>query len=143
MAILKTGLIGAGVFGGYHAGKIAASDRTKFVGLFDPDAARCADLAAKQGVEAFASQADLFAAADAVIVACPATYHEAVVRSALEAGCQTPVGVHSQLLDGGRMRLTAIVFQDDQPEPRTAEIEGEAANAEALAAALMAGLDSA
>ena len=91
MAILKTGLIGAGVFGGYHAGKIAASDRTEFVGLFDPDAARCADLAAKHGVEAFASQADLFAAADAVIVACPATYHEAVVRSALEAGCHVMV----------------------------------------------------
>ncbi|MCB4379575.1 Gfo/Idh/MocA family oxidoreductase [Synechococcus sp. MU1644] len=91
MAILKTGLIGAGVFGGYHAGKIAASERTEFVGLFDPDAARCADLAAKQGVEAFASQAKLFAAVDAVIVACPATYHEAVVRSALEAGCHVMV----------------------------------------------------
>lgn len=56
---------------------------------------------------------------------------------ALGAGCQTPVGVHSQLLDGGRMRMTAIVFQDDQPEPRLAEIEGEAADAAGLAAALM------
>ncbi len=91
MAILKTGLIGAGVFGGYHAGKIAVSERTEFVGLFDPDAVRCADLAAKHGVEAFASQADMFAAVDAVIVACPATYHEAVVRSALEAGCHVMV----------------------------------------------------
>lgn len=91
MAILKTGLIGAGVFGGYHAGKIAASERTEFVGLFDPDAARCADLAAKHGVEGFTSQADLFAAVDAVIVACPAIYHEAVVRSALEAGCHVMV----------------------------------------------------
>lgn len=91
MAIFKTGLIGAGVFGGYHAGKIAASERTEFVGLFDPDAARCADLAAKQGVEAFPSQAKLFAAVDAVIVACPATYHEGVVRSALESGCHVMV----------------------------------------------------
>lgn len=91
MAILKTGLIGAGVFGGYHAGKIAASERTEFVGLFDPDAARCADLAAKYSVVGFASQAELFAAVDAVIVACPATYHEAVVRSALEAGCHVMV----------------------------------------------------
>ena len=91
MANLKTGLIGAGVFGGYHAGKIAASDRTEFVGLFDPDQGRCVELADKHGVEAFSDQAALFAAVDAVIVACPATYHEAVVRSALHAGCHVMV----------------------------------------------------
>lgn len=91
MANLKTGLIGAGVFGGYHAGKIAASERTDFVGLFDPDQSRCADLASTHEVEAFASQDALFAAVDAVIVACPATYHEAVVRSALQAGCHVMV----------------------------------------------------
>ena len=39
MSKLKTGLIGAGVFGGYHAGKIAPSDLTEFVGVFDPDLA--------------------------------------------------------------------------------------------------------
>jgi len=91
MANLQTGLIGAGVFGGYHAGKIAASERTDFVGLFDPDQSRCADLASTHEVEAFASQDALFAAVDAVIVACPATYHEAVVRSALQAGCHVMV----------------------------------------------------
>ena len=91
MANLKTGLIGAGVFGGYHAGKIAASDRTEFVGLFDPDQSRCAELAEKHGVEAYSDQEALFTAVDAVIVACPATYHEAVVRSALQAGCHVMV----------------------------------------------------
>ena len=91
MAILKAGLIGAGVFGGYHAGKIAGSDGTDFVGLFDPDQARCRDLASQHGVSAFTNQDDLFAAAEAVIVACPATYHETVVRSALEAGCHVMV----------------------------------------------------
>jgi predicted dehydrogenase len=91
MAKLKTGLVGAGVFGGYHAGKIAASDRTDFVGVFDPDSVRCAALAGKQGVPAFEDQDALFAASDAVIVACPATYHEAVVRSALDAGCHVMV----------------------------------------------------
>jgi len=91
MTQLKTGLIGAGVFGGYHAGKIAASDRTAFVGLFDPDQVRCDALARQHGVTAFTSQEALFDAVDAVIVACPATYHEAVVRSALEAGCHVMV----------------------------------------------------
>ena len=91
MAKLKTGLIGAGVFGGYHAGKIAGSDRTEFVGLFDPDQARCAALAEKHGVRAFMSQADLLAAIDAVIVACPAIYHEAAVDAALSAATHVMV----------------------------------------------------
>ena len=91
MAGLKTGLVGAGVFGGYHAGKIAGSDKTDFIGVFDPDAARCAVLAEKHGVTAFASQSEMLAACDAVLVACPATYHEAVVRAALEAGCHVMV----------------------------------------------------
>ncbi|MEM7460137.1 MAG: Gfo/Idh/MocA family oxidoreductase [Pseudomonadota bacterium] len=91
MAGLKTGLVGAGVFGGYHAGKIAGSEATEFIGVFDPDAARCAALAAKHDVQAFDVQGDLFAACDAILVACPATYHEAVVRAALEADCHVMV----------------------------------------------------
>ncbi|MFT5471413.1 MAG: hydroxymethylbilane synthase [Verrucomicrobiales bacterium] len=62
---------------------------------------------------------------------------------ALGAGCQTPVGVHTEFQDGNRLRMRAIVFQDDQPEPQTAEIEGDAADAEGLAASLMAELGSA
>ncbi|MEP1143916.1 MAG: Gfo/Idh/MocA family oxidoreductase [Henriciella sp.] len=91
MTGLKTGLIGAGVFGGYHAGKIAASDQTEFVGLFDPDQARASVLAEKLGVPAFPTQAALFDACDAIMVACPATYHEAVVKAALEADCHVMV----------------------------------------------------
>ena len=88
---LKTGLIGAGVFGGYHAGKIAEAQTTDFVGVFDPDAARAAELAEKHGVQAFASQAELFAAADAVLIACPAIYHAETVEAALAANCHVLV----------------------------------------------------
>lgn len=91
MAKLKTGLIGAGVFGGYHAGKIAGSDRTEFVGVFDPDSARCEALADKHAVKGFDSQPALLEACEAVLVACPAKYHEAVVRDALDAGCHVMV----------------------------------------------------
>ncbi|MEM9572035.1 MAG: Gfo/Idh/MocA family oxidoreductase [Pseudomonadota bacterium] len=91
MAGLKTGLVGAGVFGGYHAGKIAGSEMTEFVGIFDPDAARCAALADQHGVKAFVDQAALFAACDAILVACPAIYHEAVVKAALDADCHVMV----------------------------------------------------
>jgi len=108
MAILKTGLIGAGVFGGYHAGKIAGADATDFVGVFDPDAARCAELASKHGVTAFALQADLFAACDAVIVACPATYHAAVVEAALTAGVHVMVEKPLALTGSVADRLAAL-----------------------------------
>lgn len=91
MSALKTGLIGAGVFGGYHAGKIAISEQTIFVGVFDPDQDRSADLADTHSVQSFASQDALFEACDAVLVACPATYHEAVVRAALTANCHVMV----------------------------------------------------
>ena len=91
MSVLKTGLVGAGVFGGYHAGKIAASDQTDFIGVFDPDQARSVELAGKHGVQSFSSQDTLFEACDAVLVACPATYHEAVVRAALSTNCHVMV----------------------------------------------------
>lgn len=108
MASLKTGLVGAGVFGGYHAGKIAGSDKTEFLGVFDPDAARCAALAEKHGVTAFPSQADMLAACDAVLVACPATYHEAVVRAALEAGCHVMVEKPLALIGSAADRLADL-----------------------------------
>jgi len=91
MASLKTGLVGAGVFGGYHAGKISESKKTDFVGVFDPDQARCRSLADKHGVTAFDAQAELLSACDAVLVACPATYHEAVARAAIEDNCHVMV----------------------------------------------------
>lgn len=86
MGKLQTGLVGAGVFGGYHAGKIAGSPGTDFIGVFDPDTARCQALADKFQTHSFDTQEALFSACDAIVVACPATYHEAVVRAALEAG---------------------------------------------------------
>ncbi len=87
MSVLKTGLIGAGVFGGYHAGKIAASRQTDFVGVFDPDAARCAHLAETHATQAFEQEAALLSQSDAVIIASPAIYHADLVARALQAGC--------------------------------------------------------
>ena len=107
MTSLKTGLIGAGVFGGYHAGKVAGSDLTDFLGVFDPDAGRCAALAEKHSVEAFGSQAELLNSADAVIVACPAIYHEDVVGEALAYGCHVMVEKPLALTGDGAMELAS------------------------------------
>lgn len=107
MTVLKTGLIGAGVFGGYHAGKIAESDLTDFIGVFDPDVERCAALAAKHGVRGFGGQSSLLNEVDAVIVACPATYHEAVVSEALALGCHVMVEKPLALTGNGALDLAS------------------------------------
>ena len=103
MPLLKTGLVGAGVFGGYHAGKIAASSRTDFMGVFDPDMARCKMLADKHGVPAFASLDDLLEACDAILVACPAVYHGETVAAALNAGVhvlvEKPLALNAEAAD--------------------------------------------
>lgn len=110
MAYLNVGLIGAGVFGGYHAGKIAASGRTRFSGIFDPDAARAETLAEKHATGIFKHEADLHAACDAVLVACPATYHEQVVENALQAGLH--VLVEKPLALNGRAARALAALAD-------------------------------
>ncbi|MEM8616374.1 MAG: Gfo/Idh/MocA family oxidoreductase [Pseudomonadota bacterium] len=108
MAQLKIGLVGAGVFGGYHAGKISGSEKTDFIGVFDPATARCAALADKHGVQAFTSQDDLLAACDAIIIACPAIYHEAVVEAALNTNCHVMVEKPLALTGAAADRLAAL-----------------------------------
>ena len=83
---LKTGVIGAGVFAGYHAGKIAASELADFVGVYDPDTARAHELAARFDVPVFQKLADLIAASEALIIASPAPSHYEITKAALEAG---------------------------------------------------------
>lgn len=91
MTSLRTGLVGAGVFGGYHAGKIAEASETAFVGVFDADASRAGELAGKYGVTAFGAADVMFDACDAVIIACPATWHAEMVRGALSRDCHVLV----------------------------------------------------
>lgn len=46
---VRVGVIGAGVFGGYHAQKFAASLHAEFVGVFDLNAEAAAKVVAKVG----------------------------------------------------------------------------------------------
>ncbi|HWU78549.1 MAG TPA: Gfo/Idh/MocA family oxidoreductase, partial [Caulobacter sp.] len=50
---LKAGVVGAGVFGGYHAKKYAELDGVTLVGVFDIDLARAQALAGPLGAAAF------------------------------------------------------------------------------------------
>ena len=83
---MKAGVIGAGVFGGHHARKYAASDRVQLMGVFDVDAERAEMLAAQLNTKAYTDLDALIAACDAVTIASPAVNHYDGVKAALSAG---------------------------------------------------------
>ncbi len=83
---LRVGVVGAGVFGGYHASKYAAMPGVTLAGVFDPHPERAGALAAAHGGAAFASLEALTDACDVVSVASPASAHAKAVLAALRAG---------------------------------------------------------
>ncbi len=86
MGRVRAGVIGAGVFGGHHAGKYASDPRVEFVGVYDPHPDRRAALAGRHGARAFAELQALLEDVDAVTVASPAHTHGQVALAALAAG---------------------------------------------------------
>lgn len=83
---LKTGVIGAGVFGAFHAGKHAQSLRSSLTGIFDIDADRAGALADRFGARRFSSLDALLASVDAVTIATTAPSHFEIAKQALVAG---------------------------------------------------------
>jgi predicted dehydrogenase len=83
---LKTGVVGAGVFGAFHAGKHAASPRAELCGILDIDAARARAVADRYGAAAHGDFASLLDVVEAVTIASPAPTHFRLARQALEAG---------------------------------------------------------
>jgi hydroxymethylbilane synthase len=57
----------------------------------------------------------------------------------LHGDCNFPVGVHATIRDG-KMKLRAQLFQGESPAPLEGEVEGDADEAERLAADLLDGL---
>jgi predicted dehydrogenase len=86
--VLRVGVVGAGVFGGYHANKYKQAEGVEFVGIYDLDKSRAEALAAQHGVQAFGGDelAEFLSRIDAVTIATPAFAHAAVALKALEAG---------------------------------------------------------
>jgi predicted dehydrogenase len=83
---LRTGVAGAGVFGGYHARKHVGVARIDLVGVFDLDRERARTLAEATGGRAFDSFQDMLAEVDAVTIAAPAPTHFQMASTALAAG---------------------------------------------------------
>ncbi|WP_303657344.1 Gfo/Idh/MocA family protein [Asticcacaulis aquaticus] len=96
MTVLKAGVAGAGVFGGYHANKYKEAEvagKVSFVGIYDLDQARAEAAAEKFGVTAFYGEQlpDYLAQLDVITIAVPAFAHAQVALKALAAGVHTYV----------------------------------------------------
>jgi len=106
---VKIAVIGAGVFGGYHANKCAAHPRADFVGVYDPDISRAKSLADKYGGVAFDDFQSMLAICDAVIIASPADTHGAMALTALEFGkhCLIEKPIASTLKEAKRIMQLA------------------------------------
>src|ERR1700722_6464201 len=85
-SLLRAGVIGAGVFGGYHAAKWASFPGVTLAAVHDPHPDRARALAERHGATAVADAAALFDAVDLVSIASPAHTHAAWAPEALEAG---------------------------------------------------------
>ncbi|TAJ70856.1 MAG: Gfo/Idh/MocA family oxidoreductase [Phenylobacterium sp.] len=94
---LRGGVIGAGVFGGYHARQYARLPGVTFSGVYDVHPDRAARVAMPLGGRAFADLDEFLAAVDVVTVASPATHHADQALAAIAAGkhvyVEKPIGV--------------------------------------------------
>ncbi|AYV49033.1 gfo/Idh/MocA family oxidoreductase [Caulobacter flavus] len=84
--VLKAGIVGAGVFGGYHAKKYVELPGVELVAVFDIDLSRAEALAGPLGAKAYDDMDAFLAAVDVVTVATPAVHHAKAALAALKAG---------------------------------------------------------
>jgi predicted dehydrogenase len=113
---LRAGVIGVGVFGGFHAAKYDSLPGVRLAGVYDHHPANAEALAQKLGTRVFASQAELIAAVDLVSVATPAVAHAASALAAVRAGkpvyVEKPLAARlddAELIIGEAERLGVVV----------------------------------
>ncbi|MEW5686021.1 MAG: Gfo/Idh/MocA family oxidoreductase [Pseudomonadota bacterium] len=106
---LRGGVIGAGVFGGYHARQYARIAGVDFAGVFDTHPERAAKIAMPLGGRAFATLEEFLAEVDLVTVASPATVHAEQALAAIAAGrhvyVEKPIAI--SVADGEKVRSAA------------------------------------
>ncbi|MAT38652.1 MAG: oxidoreductase [Ectothiorhodospiraceae bacterium] len=84
--MLKIGLIGAGHLGSIHAKLLPNLTNAEFIGLYDIDTDRAAEIAGLHSVQAFPSIEALLAEVDLVDIVTPTPSHHDVAMQALQAG---------------------------------------------------------
>jgi predicted dehydrogenase len=83
---LRAGVIGAGVFGGYHARQYARLPGVSLSAMYDPHPERAAAAAMPLGGRAYPDVEALLQAVDVVTVASPASHHAEQTLAAIAAG---------------------------------------------------------
>jgi predicted dehydrogenase len=83
---LKAGVVGAGVFGGYHAAKYAERCDTVLTGVLDPHPERSRVLADRHDAKSYSNMDEFMGAVDIVSVCAPAQAHAALALACLRAG---------------------------------------------------------
>jgi len=100
MDLIKTGVVGVGRLGRFHAQKHAANEKAEFVGVYDPDIKAAKKVAKETGSTAFETLDSLLEKVDAVSVAAPTTLHHEVGLKVLGSGChmlmEKPIAATSQ-----------------------------------------------
>ncbi|MCE5387169.1 MAG: Gfo/Idh/MocA family oxidoreductase [Acidithiobacillus sp.] len=84
MKALRTGVIGVGHLGRFHAQKYQKISQLQ--GVFDADSARAEAVARELGCTAFTSMEELLAQVDAISVVTPTIHHHAVTLAAVAKG---------------------------------------------------------
>jgi predicted dehydrogenase len=82
----RVGVWGVGAWGEKHARVYHALEEAELVGVYDLDAARAAEIAARHGTRAFPSAEALLEACEAVSIATPTVAHRAAAERAAAAG---------------------------------------------------------
>jgi predicted dehydrogenase len=86
MKKIKTGVIGVGYLGQFHAEKYAGIPDVEFVGVVDADPARVAQIAKKLNTRAFSDPAQMLGKVDAVSIVVPTVLHHGLAKQFLEQG---------------------------------------------------------
>jgi predicted dehydrogenase len=109
---LRGGVIGAGVFGGYHARQYARLDGVVLSAVYDPHPDRAAAVAVPLGGRAFHELDAFLEAVDVVTIASPATFHAEQALAVLTAGkpvyIEKPIAV--SVADAEQVRALAAAL---------------------------------
>ncbi len=97
--IVQIGIIGAGVFGNYHAQKITLNKHARLVGFYDANIVKSTQLAKAHNCTVYPDLDDLLEQVDTVIIASPAKAHYKDGYIALRAGkhclIEKPLATHA------------------------------------------------
>jgi len=88
---LSVGVIGVGSMGQHHARVLSEIPYVHFVGVYDVDSGRAAEVCMRFGGRPFSTLVDLLDQVDAVTIAAPTTLHAELTVLCLEKGCHVLV----------------------------------------------------